>query len=192
MMRERRAHELRQFWRRLTLRWRCTALFRRLHLPEPFSAAEFCAELARQRGRPILLRPLGPASIAPGVHAYLGQFPEIDIIVYNPATSPLHQEHSIVHEATHLLWGHAPAETISAELAALLFPRLEPTEAPRGVLCHTNHARSLVEREAELLTLRIMRRTVGRRRIPAAVPAGDTSETEAILRRLRAFYEGQG
>lgn len=191
-MRERRAHELRQFWRRLTLRWRCAALFRRLHLPEPFTAAEFCADLARQRGRPILLRPRGPECFAPGVHAYLAPFPEVDIIFYNRATSLLHQEHSIVHEATHLLWGHAAAEVLSSELAALTFKHLERTEAPQEVLCHRNHARSLVEREAELLTLRIMRRTVGRRCIPAVVPTGDTPETEAILRRLRAFYEGQG
>lgn len=190
MMGERCARNLRQLWRRLTLRWRCAALLRRLPLPEPFSAAAFCEELARQRRRPILLRPVGPGCFAPGVHAYLAPFPEIDVIFYNQATSTLHQEHSIVHEATHLVWEHAPAETASPELLALVFQRLDGAEACVHVLCRTNHARSLVEREAEALTLRIMRRTVGRRCVPFTGPAGDTPETDAILRRLRVFYEG--
>lgn len=105
------------------LRKRCEARLRELDIPIPFDARSFCSVLARQWGRPIVLQPVASATGPSGLWA---AGPSVDVIFYERATSPLHQEHIILHEVCHLLCGHRPAPMTETGLSSLLFPHLNP------------------------------------------------------------------
>ncbi|GAA0477768.1 hypothetical protein ABZ951_23250 [Streptomyces sp. NPDC046215] len=78
-------------------------------VPDPFSAHTLCARLARQRGRPLRLLAL-PTPTVPGTPSGILLATESeDFILYDAQTSPLHQEHIIVHEIGHLVCNHRSA-----------------------------------------------------------------------------------
>lgn len=88
------------------LRNRCQALVRDLEFPDPFSAEALCELIAEQRGRRLYLHPLPPLS---GEGAPCGMWvatAAADHVYFEAATSPLHQEHIILHELAHMLCGH--------------------------------------------------------------------------------------
>lgn len=94
-------------WRRL--RRRCRRVIGSLSLPEPFSVQELCARLAEERGRPLRLLPL-PTPTVPGTPSGMWLTAEHgDYIFFDEQTSPLHQEHIIVHEIGHVVCDHRSA-----------------------------------------------------------------------------------
>src|SRR5688500_4507371 len=99
------------------LRARCEARLRALDLPAPFSAQAFCDRLAARRGRPILLQPIANQAGSWGLWVAT---PTADYIFYEQETSPLHQEHIILHEACHILCVHHSTPIAEAELPRLL------------------------------------------------------------------------
>lgn len=111
--------------------------------------------------------------------------PEEDVILFNGETTPFHQEHTIVHEACHILCGHQPIHDARSAGAIALFPDIG-VAAVQGVLHRSNYATE-DEQEAEILALLIARRA-------DRTPTTETNREpalDAILRRLRAFYEGK-
>ncbi|MFI7104591.1 hypothetical protein ACIBK8_35275 [Streptomyces sp. NPDC050161] len=81
-----------------------------LPLPTPFSAPELCARLAAQRDRPLHLRPL-PTPVVPNMPSGLWlATDQEDYVLYDAQTSPLHQEHIILHEIGHLVCDHRSVE----------------------------------------------------------------------------------
>ncbi|MGK5630903.1 hypothetical protein [Streptomyces sp. URMC 123] len=94
-------------WRRL--RRRCQKVIGDIALPEPFSAQRLCAQLAADRGRPLRLLTL-PTPTVPGTPSGIWLSAERgDYIFYDGQTSPLHQEHIIVHEIGHMVFDHCSA-----------------------------------------------------------------------------------
>ncbi len=88
------------------LRSRCQDLVRELDIPAPFSAEALCDQIAEQRGRRLYLHPLPPIG---GEGAPCGMWVATDAadhVYFEAATSPLHQEHIILHEIAHMLCGH--------------------------------------------------------------------------------------
>ncbi|MGP3925188.1 MULTISPECIES: hypothetical protein [unclassified Streptomyces] len=78
-------------------------------LPEPFSAQELCDQLARERARPLHLLPF-PTPSVPNTPSGMWLVAEYgDYIFYDSQTSPLHQEHIIVHEIGHVVCNHRSA-----------------------------------------------------------------------------------
>jgi hypothetical protein len=157
---------------------RCRQRLAELDLPDPFDVRKLCAAVAQRRGRPITLLGLGLPPEGPnGLWIALrGR----DCIVYETATSPLHQEHIIVHELSHLLLGHNGSSRLSDQQVGRLFPRLDP-EMVRRVLGRTGYS-AWQEREAELLASMIVQRAErNRRRSSLADPA-----VAAKLERLEA------
>ena len=138
---------------RARLRRRCESRLRELELPVPFDVRVFCEGLARRRGRPILLRPLPRASGCTGLWVAT---PAADVVFYEPETSPLHQEHIILHELCHLLLGHAPVGAPPRAQAgpAGLLPDLRP-DAVRRMLHRAGYPTE-EDREAELLASMIL------------------------------------
>lgn len=136
-------------YRRLTAR--CRRVADALPLPRPFELQQFIQVLAAERGRPITVlpipaRPNGPCGL-------LAATDEVDYILYAADTSPMHQQHILLHEIAHLLCEHhrAPAAEGAqggASFAGLL-PRL-PQELVNRVLGRTAYSEPQ-EREAELL-----------------------------------------
>lgn len=160
---------------------RCRRMVEQLDLPRPFDAGEFIGLLALERGRPIEL-----VRVAARPHLPCGLVvttDETDVILYSADTSALHQRHILLHEAAHLLCGHAesrasvagrggphgsgltsnaqgssPEATAAGAIGGLL-PHL-PTELVHRVLGRTAYTEPQ-EREAEIVASLILYR-VGR------------------------------
>ncbi|MEU7134117.1 hypothetical protein [Streptomyces sp. NPDC046261] len=91
-------------WRRL--RRQCRKVISGIPLPEPFSAQELCTRLAAERARPLHLLPL-PTPTVPGTPSGMWLVTERgDYVFYDAQTSPLHQEHIIMHEIGHMVCDH--------------------------------------------------------------------------------------
>lgn len=118
-----------------------------LELPRPFDAAAFIARLARARGRPIELiavpaRPDAPCGL-------LITTARADYVMYAADTTPLHQQHILLHEAAHLVCGHHDRAVAGGDAAAVLLPNL-PASLVKAVLGRTVYTEPQ-EREAELV-----------------------------------------
>lgn len=135
------------------LRKRCEGRLEQLELPVPLTARSFCAKLAAKRGRPIHLHAVTTRA---GPWGLWIAGPSADFIFYEQGTSPLHQEHIILHEACHLLCGHRPVSIGKDEYVRLLFPDL----APETIWCVLRRATYTAdeEREAEFLASLILER----------------------------------
>jgi hypothetical protein len=103
--------------------WRqCQRIVDRLVLPDPFDATEFIGTLARTRGRPIELVPVSARLDTPcGV---LVTTDRADYIVYATDTTPLHQQHILLHEAAHVICSHYETAPAAAGAARVLLPDL--------------------------------------------------------------------
>lgn len=98
------------------LRNRCEAMVRGIEIPDPFSILAMSGTISARRGRPLHLHPSPGALLGPcGMWvATAGS----DYVLYDGATSRLHQEHIILHEFGHLLCAHEPAETADVGMIA--------------------------------------------------------------------------
>lgn len=132
------------------LRSRCQARVRDLALefPQPFSAEALCALIAEQRGRRLYLHPLPPLS---GEGTPCGMWvatAAADHVYFEAATSPLHQDHIILHELAHMLCGHTMPgldEPTSTDLETAPAPALV-----QNALARTRYT-SNDEQEAEMV-----------------------------------------
>ena len=104
------------------LRRRCEAQLREIDLPTPFDIRSFCDAVGARRGRPIRLCPVTSQA---GPFGLWAAGTGIDYIFYERSTSPLHQEHIILHEVSHLLCGHQPGPVSDEECSRLLFANLD-------------------------------------------------------------------
>ena len=133
---------------------RCERVASTVDLPDPFDVHAVFSALAAGRGRPIELIPLASRPGAPcGV---LAATDRADYVFYTRDTSPLHQQHILLHELGHLLCGPAEGQALPDQVAAVLTPNL-PVELVRRVLGRTTY-RWEHEQEAELVASLIVRR----------------------------------
>jgi hypothetical protein len=163
------------------LRRRCEARLRELYLPTPFDVRAFCDAVGDRRGRPVRLCPLASQAGPGGLWAAGAR---VDYIFYERSTSPLHQEHIILHEVSHLLCGHQPALVSDEERSRLLFPDLDSAMVKR-ILARTAYPDE-EEREAELLASLILQRAFGR---TLRHERPDDPQVAALLGRLEAALE---
>lgn len=159
-----------------TLGHRCHRTVEALSLPRPFDAAAFIATLARERGRPIELIPVtGRPSTPCGL---LVTTDRADCIVYAADTTPLHQQHILLHEAAHIICGHNEGTLSHTAAVRVLLPNL-PASLIERVLGRTVYTEPQ-EREAELVASLIRCRAA---REDASAAAGGTpaSRLEALF-----------
>lgn len=134
------------------LRRDCTAKVQALDLPSPFDVHKFCKSVARSRGRMIHLI---PSVLPPGSPSGLCVSTDTaDYIFYEEETSPLHQEHIILHEIGHLLCDHHATSVSREEVAQLLLPDLDLRMIQR-VLGRTSYP-MWAEQEAEMIASLIL------------------------------------
>lgn len=87
-----------------TFRVRCKQLIRELSIPRPFDTDTFFAGVAQQHGKHI---ELVHATLATGLPCgMLVSTDTVDFIVHRTDTTPLHAQHTDMHELGHLLLGH--------------------------------------------------------------------------------------
>ncbi|MBM9508884.1 ParH-like protein [Streptomyces sp. KK5PA1] len=148
-------------------------------MPTPFDAAAFIGALARRRGRPIELLPVPLLPHTPC--GLLVTTARADYILYAADTTPLHQQHILLHEAAHLICGHDSATPAMSCAAEVLLPHL-PTSLIERVLGRTVYTEPQ-EREAELVASLILTRAAHPVRTGGAPlsPAGDRSRLYALF-----------
>lgn len=86
-----------------TLRKRYMTRIRDLAIPIPFDVRIFTSTLSDRRCRPIVLQPM------PLLGEPFGAWIEeasVDVVFYEQRTTPLHQQHIILHELGHVLCDH--------------------------------------------------------------------------------------
>lgn len=133
---------------------RCRRLVAALSLPDPFDIADFVRTLAAHRGRPIELVPVtGRPNLPCGL---LLTTAAADYILYAADTTPLHQQHILLHEAAHLLCGHQDDGAGLDSAARTLMPGLSPALVER-VLGRTIYTEPQ-EQEAEIVASLILSR----------------------------------
>ncbi|MER8067614.1 ParH-like protein [Streptomyces sp. NPDC094034] len=163
--------------RGLRRQWRhCLRTVEALELPSPFDAGVFIDMLARTRGRPIDLVPVVARPHTPC--GLLVTTDRADCILYAADTTPLHQQHILLHEAAHIICGHhetAPAATAAAQV---LLPHL-PASLVQRVLGRSVYTEPQ-EQEAELVASLILTRAAGLDRASAAAPPPGESESSPL------------
>jgi hypothetical protein len=171
---------------------RCRRTVEGLELPDPFDVEVFIAALARDRGRPIDLMPVTAGQNLPCGLVVTTE--RADWIVYRADTIPVHRQHILLHEAAHLVCGHAgpsgagtaagadgaarPGAGADAAAASALMPHLSP-DLIRSVLGRTVYGEP-DEREAELVASLILHRVQRRGRRGARTERG-SSPLDAVF-----------
>ncbi|WP_030155792.1 hypothetical protein [Streptomyces sp. NRRL S-244] len=151
------------------LRKRCEGILAGLDLPSPFTVDSFRATLEEQRGRPIVMEPLpllGPDAPC-GLWIAL---PSVDVVFYEPHTSPAHQDLIKLHELGHVICGHQGEFELS-RLTELL-PDLTPELVNGAMAAGRTSYRTAEEQEAEMIALLLADRI------------GRETPTTAVSRRL--------
>ncbi len=151
------------------IRRRCEARLRELSLPTPFDLDIFIAGIAARRGRPIARYALPLMGGLPGLWL---ETDTADLLYYEERTSPLHQQHIVLHELGHILLGHrglrlgqtiALGDLTLAELRALRDERYTEEEeyAAETLATLIQHAAQRAQAglavDADLHTTRILR-----------------------------------
>lgn len=153
-----------------------------VRIPAPFSAEEFCRNLAEARGRPIHLIPWDTtAAVVPcGLWISTGQ---ADYIIYEQAAAAVLRQHIILHELGHLLLGHTGVANLEDVVGA--FDILDHAVVER-VLGRTSHYDAREEREAEVLASVIGEQRRSTPALPRQLGAADA----AVLDRFSAALAG--
>ncbi|MER5183281.1 hypothetical protein ABT009_33870 [Streptomyces sp. NPDC002896] len=142
-----------------------------LELPDPFDVEELLARVSQKRGRPIHLHTFpGIAGEELPCGSWIAT-EQADHIFVEEATSPLHRDHIVLHEISHMLLGHTPRQTLSRAFRHL------DADLVSGVLGRTSYETE-EERSAETLAGLIATR--------AALRGTSDRTTPSTLRRLNA------
>ena len=171
------------------LRRDCSAKVQALDLPSPFDVRQLCLALARSRGRvihliPVVLPPGSPSGLCVSTDA-------ADYIFYEQETSPLHQEHIILHELGHLICDHQATSVSGQEVAQLLLPDLDLAMVQRvlGRTCYPMWAEQEAEMLASLILARVDRHPHD---VRWAVPSEFAPVVARVERSLRGSSPEQG
>jgi hypothetical protein len=102
-----------------------------------------------------------------------------DMIFYEEHTTPPHQEHIVLHELSHVLCNHYPAQLSAGEHMRMLMPDLDPQMVQR-ILGRTTYL-AVEEQEAELLASLIQQR--------AQREATPDHSTTAVAEKINAAFD---
>ncbi|MCI2417377.1 hypothetical protein MOQ72_08065 [Saccharopolyspora sp. K220] len=163
---------------------RCQELAAALPLPSPWDLDTFIAELSEARGRPIELRRVSTAESDNPCGA-LVSLEDRDVIGYMPST-PLHEEHIVLHEVGHLVCGHSDTKLADSPMVAALVPDLPP-ELIQSVLGRSAFD-ATAEREAELVASLYLYRA-GRAPAPIRGVRKLDARTGRTLREIQATFD---
>jgi hypothetical protein len=130
-----------------TVRAECEQLLAELNLPARYELGNLRAQIEKRRGRPLRILSK-PAEAVNGPCGFWISTDAEDIVFVEPATSPLHYQHILLHELGHLLFDHGAVAEPGNEMVARLLPDLDPA-AVRMVLARSEYD-DRQEQEAEM------------------------------------------
>jgi hypothetical protein len=145
-----------------------------IDIPDPFDVQVLCDRIAVQRGRPLYLHSVPGVS---GTDAPCGVWiatENADHIFHEAATSPLHQDHIILHEIGHMLLGHRSILDGVQTDGGGLFPDIDPATVV-SLLTRASYGTE-DERDAERLAGLIAGK--------AAASHASQTPSSSVLRRL--------
>ncbi len=167
-----------------TLRRRYAARIRDLPIPIPFDIEIFTSAIADRRGRPIVLQPM------PLLGETFGAWIEeasVDVVFYEQHTTPLHQQHIILHELGHILCDH---QGIDADEFSAPSPPESSQSGERLRALRDGRYTDEEEREAEMIaTLILTRVTSAQANTTARDP--DIAGTLRLLDSLEGLIDGE-
>ncbi|MFJ5552384.1 regulator component [Streptomyces sp. NPDC093225] len=132
------------------LRRRCEAVLAGIELPDPFTVDAFRDVLARHRGRPIVMEPLPDLGSTVPCGAWIA-LPSVDVVFYEPRTSPAHQDLIKLHELGHVLCGHS--RNVDLTRLARAFTDLTPELVARTFGAARSNFDTVEEQEAEMIAV---------------------------------------
>lgn len=127
------------------LRFRCRDLLQDLDVQPPLDVTALCEAFGRRRGFPIRL--VGQHMPMPGPFGVWVRTGNADYVAYPLDTSPVHQNHVILHEVGHMISGH-DGDGHNTDFMSVLFPHLDPKVVRTSL--QRSHYDTRREREAEL------------------------------------------
>ncbi|MCE7010123.1 toxin [Kibdelosporangium philippinense] len=119
-----------------------------LALPETRDVQELCHSVGERRGRPIVLMAV-PMSASGACGLWMAGA-GVDYICYERETTPVHQDHIVLHELGHILCEHPGSEPVEQALATI-FPDL--SDATLKIMLARQHAGFSDQHEAEAETM---------------------------------------
>jgi hypothetical protein len=125
-----------------------------LRLPVPFTVDALCERLSADRGRPIRRLPMDLPDHAPC--GLLVSVEDVDYVIFEQRTTPLHRDHILLHELAHVLLQHQATPMMGDEASHLLLPHLDPGLVRR--MLARSHYSALEEQQAELVASLILER----------------------------------
>lgn len=167
-----------------TLRKRYAARIHDLPIPIPFDVQIFTATVADRRGRPIVLQPMALRGEPFG--AWIEE-PSVDVVFYEQRTTPLHQQHIILHELGHILCGHRgiDADELTPSPSLGTGRSSERLRASRG-----GRYTAAEEREAEMIATLILTRVTAAQ-ASSTDPNPDVADTLRLLDSLEGLNDGE-
>ncbi len=157
-------------------------LLAELNLPHVTSVRDLRDEVSRRTGRTVVLEPREQTASVCGACAVTER---AVYVFYDPRTSPLHQDHIIAHEFSHLLLGHHESRSL-ATLAPSLITTMDPAVV-QMMLGRTKYDEA-EERETELLASLLQRQIIDHW-LRSDEPTGDDVQdrvTHTLLPRREA------
>ncbi|PZG07775.1 hypothetical protein C1I95_30655 [Micromonospora craterilacus] len=156
---------------------RCDEALHGLVVPHPFALTGFIAELARRRGRPLVVRAL--RTRRGESRAVWCRGARTDHILVSSPRPRLHRDHLVLHGIGHMLLGHVGGPVVAAGLAQVL----GAADAARLARQGRRAVYTLDEEwQAEVFATRVQQLAGLRNTHPSAAP-------EAVLARLSATLE---
>jgi hypothetical protein len=159
------------------LRAQCEERVGALHLPHRCTTRDLRDAVAALRGKPIVLKPLKTLGLLDAPCGMRLETAEADLLFYEVGTSPLHQNHILAHEISHIICDHpGTLELTDDAIDAIGF---SPTMVQRmsGRTSYTTED----EREAEVMATVIRQRIYRGRELPPSDPSRGSERWEALF-----------
>ncbi|MFF3556224.1 regulator component [Streptomyces tsukubensis] len=159
------------------LRVQCEERLAALRLPHRCTTRDLRDAVAALRGKPIILKPLKTLGLLDAPCGIRLETEEADLLFYEAGTSPLHQNHILAHEISHIICDHPG--TLELDEDAVRAIGFNPTMVQR-MSGRTSYATE-DEREAEVMATVIRQHIYRGRELPPSDPSRGAERWEALF-----------
>ncbi|MGY4954755.1 regulator component [Streptomyces nigrescens] len=159
------------------LRAACEARVEALQLPHRFTTRNLCEAVSELRGRPIILRPLSTLGAMEAPCGIRLETSDADLLFYEEATSPLHQNHILAHEVSHIICDHPGTLELDQDVVRAIGFNSTLVQRMSGRTSYTSED----EREAEVMASVIRQLMYRGRELPPSRPARGAESWEALF-----------